>query len=485
MKVQINIFFLIISCTAVAAVPLAVKVQDTIVDTQALVLSGGAYGDTINGVSFQQDAIVTDNGFQYVAYYNTSGHICIARRQLPDGVWLKLELTDYTFLDGSQDNDAHNIISMGICPNDGTIHLSFDHHGSTLHYRISQPGVTTNPETVTWDENLFYETQNYLEAGKSVSSVTYPRFWQTPEGNLQMSYRIGGSGSGDIILVDYNAALSIWENTRMVISRYGTYNDSCGSSTTRNAYLNYPCYGLDGVLHLTWCWREGSGGTNHDICHAWSSDGGTTWYNDARPEQSINISTGTGEERQSLLGLRWTLTGPQVIGQATGNTSTQQLIDVNSSDIIAIPINREYSLMNQQSQAIDPQGRVHTVMWYATEGAGCNVWASTGKDYHHYWRDFDGTWHHFQLPVTVGSRPKLFIRDNGDAFLIYLRSAGLYIAAASADSQWTDWQEIASDTTGSFAGEGMGDFYRFKEDGILSVMAQESTTPRILDWQLN
>ena len=54
--------------------------------------------------------LLTDDGYQYVAYYNTSLHVCVARRQLPDGDWEKLELTDYTFAGG---NDAHNIISMG------------------------------------------------------------------------------------------------------------------------------------------------------------------------------------------------------------------------------------------------------------------------------------------------------------------------------------------------------------------------------------
>ena len=469
-----------------AAVPTAVKFQGSVVDTQALTLSGGAYGNTINGMSFQQDAIVTDNGWQYITYYNTDGHVCVARRQLPQGTWEKLILTDYTFLNGSQDNDAHNIISMGICPNDGTIHLSFDHHGSTLHYRLSQTGVTTNPETITWDARLFGSTRNYLEVGKSVSGVTYPRFWHTPDGNLQMCYRVGGSGSGNIILVDYDAVQGLWENTRMVISRYGSYSDACGSSSTRNAYLNYPFYGPDGTLNVTWCWREGAGGTNHDICYAYSNDGGVIWYNGAPPEQSVNIHAAPQQApSQSLLNLSWTSTGQSIVGQATGNSSTEQLIDLNSDAIAAVQINRQYSLMNQQSQAIDPQGRVHTVMWYATDGAGCNVWASSGRDYHHYWRDLEGQWHHFKLPVAVGSRPKLFIRENGDAFLVFIRSGSLVIAAASAQSQWTDWQEIAVDNTYSLAGEGLGDVYRFKNDGTLSVMAQETSTLRVFDWQLN
>ena len=113
------------------AVPLVIKINDTIVDPQARTITG-SYGQAINGLSFQQEAITTHNGFQYATYYNQSRHVCIARRELPSGPWEITELTDYT----TSTNDAHDVISMGICPNDGTIHLAFDHHRSTLNYRI-------------------------------------------------------------------------------------------------------------------------------------------------------------------------------------------------------------------------------------------------------------------------------------------------------------------------------------------------------------
>lgn len=458
------------------AIPPAVKVADTLVDDPVLVLSGGSWGDIINGVSFQQDAVVTHLGWQYVTYYNAALHVCIARRQLPDGAWQNLELTDYTY---GGVNDAHNVISMGICPNDGTIHLSFDYHCGTFHYQVSQTGAATDPNAITWGPGLFGSVRNTLEAGKPVSSPTYPRFWQTPTGDLQFYYRSGCSGGGDSMLADYDAATGLWKDTRMVISRTGLYSDVCGSSTSRNAYLNYPGYGPNGVLHWTWVWRESAGGTNHDICYAYSEDGGYTWYNDIGPLQEMRIGTG-GEPKQTLLNLLWTQTVPKIVGRSLEGLP----ITVSSDDIIAVPMTREYSLMNQQSQAIDPQGRVHTVMYYETDKAGCDVWA--GSDYHHYWRDLDGTWHHTMLPVAMGRRPKLFIRDNGDAFLMFLRGGSVVIAAATAQSNWTDWQEIAADNIhGPYQSEGAGDLYRFRDgDGVLSIMAQAGSTLRILDFQL-
>jgi hypothetical protein len=192
-----------------------------------------------------------------------------------------------------------------------------------------------------------------------------------------------------------------------------------------------------------------------------------------------------------MLDLLWASSGPQIVGQTTGNSSTEQLIRVDSSDIIAVPMERQYSLMNQQSQAADSQGQVHTVMWYATENTACNVWSSTDSNYHHCWRDLTGTWHHSVLPGDVGSRPKLFIRDNGDAFMIHRSTdSDLVIVAATEANQWTSWQIIHTES-GSFLGEPLGDPYRF-QDGILSVLLQDSpategdpTPIRVLDFQLN
>lgn len=489
--------------------PSVAKIGDTTVTPSAMTLTGGTYGYAINGLSFQQNPLVTHNGWQYITYYNAAGHVCVGRRQLPSGSWAILELTDYTI---RTTGDAHNIISMGICPNDGTIHLSFDHHVHPLNYRISKTGVAANPEAFAWDASLFYPIRNYLEAGKPIPTVTYPRFWQTPGGDLQFSYRANSSGNGDIYMVDYTASTGLWSHGRQVINRYGSYTDSQGTSTVRNAYLNGPIgYGPDGKLHATWTWREGS---NHDIMYAFSEDGGVTWYNNTPPLQQIQIHS--ANQMQSLFNVLWTATGLQTIGLATGNPSTQQLIRVDSQGVTVVDLDRYYGIMNQQAQAVDPDGRIHTVMFHCTpetyEGYSYAQWGPVGaRRYYHYWRDDKGVWQRNQLyfdagnPSSyVGQRPKLFIRSNGDAFVIYqswqntsLTGTGVYvhdgdltIQAATAASHWTDWQIIHVEP-GPFVGEALADPYRF-EDGVLSVMMQDSpsfngqSTPlRVLDYQLN
>ena len=255
-----------------------IKLHDNLVDPEALTIQGG-FGQAINGLSFQQDAVVTHAGFQYVAYYGGKRRVCLARRKLPAGNWKIIRFQDYDF----KSNDAHNTISLGICPNDGTIHLSFDHHGGDLHYRVSKKAATTNPERIEWNATLFGPVMSHMEAGKPIH-ITYPRFWQTPKGDLQFCYRRGGSGNGDRMLVDYDAETGKWLNTRQIDSHQGLFSDETGTSKSRCSYPNGYDYGPDGKLHATWVWRESSQGANHDLIYAYSEDIGKTWRNNqSRP----------------------------------------------------------------------------------------------------------------------------------------------------------------------------------------------------------
>jgi len=119
-----------------------------------------------------------------------------------------------------------------------------------------------------------------------------------------------------------------------------------------------------------------------------------------------------------------------VVGRATGDSATEKLITLDSPGVKVVDIGRYYGLMNDQAQAVDSQGRVHLVMWHCSDDSyaytASQGYTSTGtwehaiaRRYNHYWRDTSGQWHHYEMPWIAGSRPKLFIRQNGDAFLIY------------------------------------------------------------------
>ena len=445
-----------------------IKVGDSVVDRQALTTKD-RHRQGINGLSFQQEAVVSHQGYQYVGYYDGDRRVCLARRSLPGGPWSVLRFSDYRFAS----NDSHNVISVGVCPRDGTIHLAFDHHVHPLHYRVSRRGAAHLPGSEPWTTSLFGPIRSELEAGKPIA-ITYPRFWQTPEGGLQFCYRQGGSGNGDRMLVDYDADTGAWVNTRQIDSRHGRFEDSKGASDSRCSYPNGYTYGPSGNLHATWVWRESSQGANHDLLYAFSDDRGVTWKNNR--------------------------------GQPFGEPP-----HVNSPGLTVVEISRLCGLMNTHGQAVDSQDRVHVVMWHCTEDSleavgsrpGEHRWGpAAARRYHHYWRARDGTWHHRRLPWIAGDRPKVFLDSRDNVFLIYAvrnemsgcvggvsyREGDLVIAGATEESAWTDWTILHAEP-GPFLREMLGDPYRWRREGVLSIMVQEqperphdATALRILDF---
>jgi hypothetical protein len=96
--------------------------------------------ERLNGVSYQEDVLITHGDFQYVTFYNTTPagynnhYVNLGRRRVTPnvGAWEYLTFKDYV----QRTMDGHNMISMGIS-GDGRIHLSFDHHVSSSLTRTS------------------------------------------------------------------------------------------------------------------------------------------------------------------------------------------------------------------------------------------------------------------------------------------------------------------------------------------------------------
>jgi len=430
------------------------------VDAQALTILG-RFGQAINGKSFQQDALVTHLGFQYLGYYDAQRQVCLGRRKLPAAAWEVIRFSDYDF----KSNDAHNTISIGICPGDGTIHMAFDHHGDSLHYRVSAKNVATDPDNIVWNAGLFAPITDRVEGENSIS-ITYPRSWQTPSGGLQPCYRRGGSGSGDRMLVDYNPKMGKWENTRQIDSHYGEFNDEMGLSLSRCSYPNGYTYDHRGRLHATLVWREESQGSNHDLIYVYSDDNGVSWRNN---------------DSQMIEGF----------------------LNVNSPGSVVGQIGRGYGLMNTHGQTVDSKGRVHVIMWHCSDESLAEAGSQPGEErwgppearrYQHYWRGEDGTWEHFELPYVAGTRPKVFADKEDNLILIYsnknLSSPGgdLLILGASATNDWEDWKTLYTHE-GPFVNEMLADPYRWQSEQILSIMLQgapinphDSTPLRVLDF---
>jgi hypothetical protein len=280
---------------------------------------------------------------------------------------------------------------------------------------------------------------------------------------LQFGYRRGNSIGGERRIVDYDPATGTWKNNRAIDSPKGLFKDEHreGVSNSRCSYPNGYHYDPKGNLHTTWVWRERNGGPNRDLMYMYSPDQGTTWLNNA------------GE----------VLDGPA---------------HTDSPGLKVVDISRAYGLMNDQAQAVDSAGRIHAVMWHCSDASleaatqrNRTSWRPVdARRYHHYWRDEKGAWQHRELPGIAGNRPKLFFDKQDNAYLIFARQADpdkrmkqdiyfseghLVIMAASAKSAWTDWQDIHIEKD-LFGNEMLGDIYRWKESGILSVLVQESPT---------
>jgi hypothetical protein len=419
-------------------------------DSEGLLTTAGltivSYGGYLNGESFQQDGIVSYNGYQYVAFWNASRHVVLARRALPSGAWSTVEFTDYSL----SADDAHNTISLGICPKDGTLHLSFDHHSNNLHYRKSVTGLVTNPSTVVWAAASFSAVTSSLVGTTTVTLVTYPRFVTEPDGNKMLfEARIGTSGSGDEYLWEYDAATHGWTSLGMYIS---------GTADSINAYPHGLSYTKGGSrLHMSWCWRETpDASTNHDLLYIYSDDHGRTWKNNAGAAVAI-----------------------------TGSS----FVSKNSSGITVWTIGQNRGLINQEHMAIDVTGIVHVLLSHMPDSQADDASfdsARSKSQFFSYWRDTSGIWTRtaMGLPVVANFRGKLAIPSSGNVYAVL---PDLRIAAASAASNFTSWVVLNTADSGRFFSDPLIDTARLAGEDKLTVFYPQKASSNIyvLDYTLN
>lgn len=458
--------------------PRVAWLRDSIVTNNACLMpNGSTYGRAINGIAFQTDILRTFNGYQYTAWYDNVANVqtvWLARRTITNtsvGNW-QLFKTGSTFVNGKGSWDAHNVIALGISPLDGTLHFSWDHHGHTLRYRRSVLGLCTT-NTAAWGTGgmLLPETNSLTAVAATITSVTYPRFYNTPSGGLVFTYRTGSTSAGDHWLHNYLPGVGLWSTRWKIEAKEGTYtgvlkDGTTGSSTSRNAYENGYDFGPDGTMHHTWTFREAADAANHDICYAYSTDGGVTWRNNA--------------------------------GTVIADTTLGQALNISSPGIIIKPLDGRQRLINQQAQCVDSDGRVHVLALhrrvepgYEWNSSESNNQFSTAKTaYYHYFRDpVSGVWSQRQIPPSVygvGSRPALGFDAQGNVYGVFLsyppgtdvvpgyRNGQLIIASASKASQYTDWEIVQALPT-DYNGEPRIDLPRLLADHILSVFIQENS----------
>jgi hypothetical protein len=418
------------SASASLALPAAPSISSA--GTTVLTTSGRTaltYTGYMNGESFQQNGITTFNGWQYAAFWDQTGYVNLTRRQLPSGSWQNLQLTDYT----TTSTDSHNVISIGISPQDGSIHLAFDMHSSVLEYRRSVAGLATAPTTTAWTRSSFGAVVNSL-AGQSMPTVTYPQFVVAPDKTLQLALRTGTSGSGNEALYEYNAGT--WTQVGTFIDGV-TYND--------NAYLFGIEYDRTGLLHVTWTVRETpDASTNHDLYYAYSKDKGRTWRNNA--------------------------------GTVVATTGTTPLAS-NAADLKVWTIGQNRGLMNQESQVVDAAGIVHVLASHLPAAAASTTDFTAARNSAvlvHYWRDkASKVWHQDYTPflersargdIAVDAKDNLYIAS-GDS-----STYKLHVETASKASNWSDWT-IRYTSSPVYYSDPLIDHERLPALGVLSIFA--------------
>lgn len=224
--------------------------------------------NAVNTAVFRRNSVVSHQDQQYTAYYDSTGHVVLAKRTLPAGSW-QVKRTAFK----GNIRDAHNVISL-MADGEGYLHISWDHHGNPLRYsRSVAPGSLDllPPMPMT---------------GRDEKNVTYPEFYRMPDGDLLFLYRSGSSGKGNLVLNRYRVKDKSWNQVQDVLL------DGEGE---RNAYWQAA---LDekGTFHLSWVWREtGDVASNHDIGYARSRDGGQTWEKSTGEAYRMPITQATAE----------------------------------------------------------------------------------------------------------------------------------------------------------------------------------------------
>lgn len=384
----------------------------------------------LNGLSFQQNPLVTFGDYQYVAFYATAGsdsnygkhYVNLGRRRINPSVgsWQYLAFTDYT----QTTLDEHNTISLGIS-GDGFIHLSYDHHDVPLNYRVSKTAIAkTIPQT--WTASDFGATRHDLPGASGPwTPLTYPRFERLESGDMIMEFRIGQSGAGDSWLHLYSSTTRTWTT----IGKYLQGDDN-------NAYINGFTH-QNGDLHVSWTVRETpDASTNHDFYYTYSTDVGKTWR------------------------------------QTSGATVAKPILPTTPGiKVFDIPQNSQ--IINQEAQCADSTGRFHALM---------RDNSSSVATFYHYLRTPQGVFSKkpmtlpgLSIPPYLAYRGKIAAIGNGDNIVAIIPDAPketVTIWVATAAANYGDWKKLAD--IPNMAGEPNYDEERLDKFGILSVFARQN-----------
>jgi hypothetical protein len=407
----------------------------------------------INAVPIKRNALTTVGDYQFTSYYHQDGKIVVGRRLTGQATWelFKTELNSINI------NDDHNISSIAI-DGDGIFHMSWGMHANNFLYTKSTSSVlNSNPITLVGGATGNAAAINNM-TGLYNTSVTYPEFYNLPDGDLLFNYRNGSSGNGDYRMRRYDTATDSWSELGAGANDIWLGRQAPGSTLPNvNAYPNELAFDPNGDIHVTWTWRTGGDTTmgqsgfqtNHHVNYARSSDQGATWTNMA------------------------------------GVPYTTPIYETNAE--IAINLPEGSSLINTTAMAVDALGQPVLATWYAPGAPQGNH----ARQYMFAWYDesqsqwktsqisnrtIDGPAKTSEAVVRDMARPIVVIDDANRAIVAYRDNQdanGLTIAYSQSPLR-NDWQTINLMTEDLGNWEPTYDVNRWREDGVLSFLYQSS-----------
>ena len=235
---------------------------------QTHTLGKGWARTAVNATVYRRNSVISDDHYQYAAYYDADSRVVLARRKVGSNEWV-IQPTQYT----GNTADAHNGISL-MLDSAGYLHMSWDHHVHPLRYCRS-----LEPHGLALSDKL-------PMTGEKETHVTYPEFYLLADGNLLFLYRDGASGRGDLIINYYDTVSQTWVKRQ---------DNLISGEGERNAYWQM-AIDEHGTIHLSWVWRETPDvATNHDMCYAKSTDNGFTWQKSTGEIYDLPITQDTAE----------------------------------------------------------------------------------------------------------------------------------------------------------------------------------------------
>lgn len=391
----------------------------------------------VNGAQHRAEAMASidlaGTIYQVAGFWDINRKMNLAVRTLPSTTW---DIYVYDGAGGLPDialtpNDYHRTVNVGLDP-DGYIHVSYNLHDDPLTYR-------TGVNTIDSFDGALSAEKLMLGTDRESGQVTYPNFFNAPNGKLYFLARMDGiSGEGNLYFYEYDETTTTW-GVPAGAGTEGLLIDGLSTTPDYSPYWSHVVFdddfGSGGYMHLCWTWRRTST-LNSDIAY-----------------------------------LRWDGTNWETV---SGAAATIPATYDNTTALIAIP-ESDY-LLNNPEMDVDSLGNLHFayVKKHTTDANKSGLWYSF----------YDGSVATYQIinnPLSWDgsntdryqfARPRVLVDRSNDRVYVPFRERDVYfsypLTLFSDDNGVTwDYEYLQVENVGDC--EIVLDRNRWDRDGVMSL----------------